>query len=391
MACRRLATLNCSGCTLSINADGNIVSFGNSHYGAHGHQNKVIFPPQVIPTLKNITVIASNGFHSVCLDYEGNVYTFGSNKSGELGIGVKKETLKCTHIPQKVNLPPCMQVACGSNCTLCLTEEGLVFSFGNNDYGQLGLGNTRDYNTPQRIESLKDIEFIECAESHVFCKSKIDEVFCWGLNSYGQLGLEHIDNQNIPALCSSISKKGIIDIKCGNAHTLVLTSNGDVLSSGDNDKGQLGRDIVEYASSFQKIEDLSKITRIECGDQHSVCINTKHEFFVFGWNRFGQLGLGDTNSRKQPIKHPSLSNIIDVSSNGRSTFVKTINNEIFAFGDNGFSQLGIEADSGSDNEYAQFGIVLGHNGETIPIRVFQDNEDIWSSNIGKSNAKSARK
>ena len=75
------------------------------------------------------------------------------------------------------------------------------------------------------------------------------------------------------------------------------------------------------------------------------------------------------------MKHPSLSNIIDISNGGLRSFVKTSNNEIYAFGNNYFSQLGIKT----------------KDKQITPIRVFEDNEDIWFSNINKSKAKSARK
>ena len=77
----------------------------------------------------------------------------------------------------------------------------------------------------------------------------------------------------------------------------------------------------------------------------------------------------------KPIKHPSLSNIIDISSGGNHSFVKTSNNEIYAFGYNDYSQLGIKTKD---------------NYQITPIRVFEDNEDIWFSNINKSKQKSAR-
>ena len=76
-----------------------------------------------------------------------------------------------------------------------------------------------------------------------------------------------------------------------------------------------------------------------------------------------------------PMKHPSLSNIIDISKGGNNTFVKTSNNEIYAFGYNQYSQLGIKTEN---------------RNQITPIRVFEDNEDIWFSNINKSKAKSAR-
>ena len=106
-----------------------------------------------------------------------------------------------------------------------------------------------------------------------------------------------------------------------------------------------------------------------------MCIDSSNDLYVFGYNVYGQLGLGDTKHRYKPIKHPSLSNIIDISKGGKNTFVKTSNNEIYAFGYNNSSQLGIKTE---------------HDNQITPIRVFEDNEDIWFSNINKSKAKSAR-
>ena len=86
--------------------------------------------------------------------------------------------------------------------------------------------------------------------------------------------------------------------------------------------------------------------------------------------------MGDTEIRYKPILHPTLSNIIDISSGGFHTFVKTIDNKIYGFGYNKYSQLGIKT---------------SEDHQLTPIQVFQDNEDIWHSNIAKNKQKSARK
>ena len=185
---------------------------------------------------------------------------------------------------------------------MCLSENGEVYSFGYNGNGQLGLGNNQYFCSPQLIESLKDVEFIACGGFHTFCKTINNDIYSWGFNNYGQLGLVCTENKNTPILCSSLSNEDVIDIKCGDEHTLVLTSNGDVLSCGSNTDGQSGRETD--LTSFQIIEDLSDIIKIECGDIHSICIDINNDLYFFGYNYFGQLGLGDTDNRNKPIKHP---------------------------------------------------------------------------------------
>ena len=237
------------------------------------------------------------------------------------------------------------------------------------------MGNYESYNTPHKIESIKDVKFIECGERTIFCKLKNGEFYCWGYNEYGQLGLGDTTNQNSPVMCLSLSNVDVADIRCGYSHTLVLTSNGDVLSCGSNDFGQLGRRINEYSPSFELIPTLSEIIRIENGWYHSMCIDTNNDFHVFGFNRQFQLGLGDNDCCEDPFKHTLLSNIIDISKGSEHTLVKTSNNEIYAFGDIELTNLGL-----SEASYTM-----------TPIRVFEGNEDIWYSNINKSKAKSARK
>ena len=368
MALRSVSTIVCSDdFTVCINNEQNVVSFGRSDYGAHGHEEINVFPPKIISSLNHIISISVGDNHCVCLDNDGNVYTFGNNNDGQLGIGIDKD-LEYTSIPQKVNLPPCAQISCGLSNNVCLSESREVYSFG-------AFASSICY-YPELIYPWKDVEFIECGGFHVFYKTLNNEIYCWGFNDYGQLGLENNTKQDAPILCSSLSNEDIVDIKCGDYFTLVLTLNGDVLSCGYNEEGQLGRETSDkYSSSFAKIEDLPEITRIECGLYHSLCIDVYNDLYVFGENRFGQLGLGDTNNRYKPIKHPSLSNIIDVSKGGCHTFVKISNNEIYAFGNNEYSQLGIKTE---------------HEDQLTPIRVFEDNEDIWYSNINKSKAKSAR-
>ena len=372
------ATLLCNDsfpnrCTMVISNDKDVYSYGKQEKGVLGLEESLVLSPTKIPLLKNIKAVEC-GYQTVCLDFDGNVFTFGGNFYGQLGVGKDKNVLLCTHIPQKVDLPPIKQISCGNDFVMCLSECGELFSFGENLQGQLGLGNNNYYNSPQKVPYFGDIEFIVCGGNYSVCKT-IDDVYVWGDNGLGQLGFSNIIKCNAPIKCIEWPSD-IIDIKCGSCHTLVLTSTGSVYSCGYN-KGQLGRNTnaITYSTSLEQIKELSVIVRIECGICHSLCIDIYHNLYVFGCNQFGQLGLGDTESRCKPVKHPTLSNIIDISRGGCRTLVKTSDNEIYGFGYNDYSQLGIKTDSPN---------------QLTPIRIFQDKEDIWCSSIYKSKAKSAR-
>ena len=221
-----------------------------------------------------------------------------------------------------------------------------------------------------------EIDFIKCGLNHVICKSMSDEIYVWGDGTRGQLGSGEFVTYTKPRKCTNWLDDGdVIDIKCCINSTFVLCSNLFVYYCGW--KLDFFSNRTPRAGVLERIEELSEIIRIECGREYVMCIDSNSDFYVYGFNREGQLGLGDNVLRNKPIKHPSLSNIIDISSGGNHTFVKTSNNEIYAFGDNKYSQLGIKTE-----HYNQF--------QHTPIRVFEDNEDIWFSNINKSKQKSAR-
>ena len=357
-----------SGITLSITTEGNLHVLGTHTKKGHGFKDVNVFPPKIIPGLKNIKAIACGYSHTCCLDEDGKVYMFGSNKNGELGVGKKKPILDCTHEPQKMDLPSIRQISCGIHHTVCLSEQGDVYSFGRCSY------NLCDY--PKKIESLKNVDFIECGGNFTICRTVKGDIYSWGGNKYGQLGNGTYNGESSPYHCYKWPKD-IVDIKCGDSHTLVLTSSQEVYSCGNNNQFQIGRTTGGYTYSpiLRKVDALSEILRIECGEYHSMCIDANYDLYVFGSNTYGQLGLGDSSYAQEITKHTLLSNIIDISKGGNHSFIKTSNNEIYAFGNNDNSQLGIK----TEDEI-----------QLIPIRVFEDNEDIWVSNTNKPKPKSAR-
>ena len=365
------------GYSISISQSYEVFCFGNlpKEFGE-------VKQPILLP-IQNIKSIAGNIPDLKCLDFDGNVFIVGK-KNIFSGFQAPEINLSPTKVE---GLPFIKEIYTATGFTICLAETGDVYYFGK-IYKKFTFPFTNEDAPlpPKRFSSLKDIDLVSCGTDFTIFKNVNGDIFVFGDNSRGQLGTTNTKCHEEPFLCSHWPNN-IIDIRCGNSHTLALTSNQEVYSCGHNGYGQLAR-ITEENSGFRwykqdeqfscnlkKIEELPEITRIECGCYHVICIDINNNLYVFGSNGDGQLGLGDTDDRNKPIKHPLLSNIIDISKGGFYSFVKTSNNEIYAFGDNRYSQLGIKT---------------VHEEQITPIRVFEDNEDIWFSNINKSKQKSAR-
>lgn len=149
---------------------------------------------------------------------------------------------------------------CGDVHTLVLSDKGEVYSFGGGSYGQLGLGPINNMPLdpdrfpympiPTKIESLCEINIaaIAAGDLHSMAIDNKGRLFAWGSATCGRLGLEYITyipkegdvNCSEPQLVEFFSNMKVLDVGCGEAHTLVLVEGGIVYSFGDNSLGQLG-------------------------------------------------------------------------------------------------------------------------------------------------------
>ena len=293
MTTRVLSTMICydyqlfdfgiTGYTVCINSSGEVLQFGETGIEDLNlndcTQTKLIISP-LLTSLESITSVDCGKEHIACLSSYGDVFVIGSNSYGQRGIGPV-----LTNEPVKVDLPPIQQLSCGSSFTLCLSEDGYLYSFGYNNFGQLGIGpnnlNIKYCQKPQKIESLKDVEFVVCGCTFVFCKTMDNTVYCWGNNTFGQLGIGNLDKKYSPYECLHCPED-VIDIKCGSDHTILLTSNQKIYSCGYNQFGQIGRETDGDCSTLlNRIEDLSEIIRIECGDYYTMCIDIYNRLYVF--------------------------------------------------------------------------------------------------------------
>jgi hypothetical protein len=158
----------------------------------------------------NIIDIKCGAFHTLVLTSSGEVYAWGVNSMGQIGIDYLDENLT----PAKVIGFECEKIhmiSCGYQHSLALTVGGRVFSWGNNEFGQLGIEGIPKSYEPKHIE-LEDliINKISCGRNHSLLLSKEGVIYTFGDNSYGQLGNRNEEKQSIPVKINHKNK--FIDI-----------------------------------------------------------------------------------------------------------------------------------------------------------------------------------
>uniref|UniRef100_A0A8I5NTH4 E3 ubiquitin-protein ligase HERC2 n=3 Tax=Papio anubis TaxID=9555 RepID=A0A8I5NTH4_PAPAN len=266
----------------ALTVDGKVFSWGEGDDGKLGHFSRMnCDKPRLIEALKTkrIRDIACGSSHSAALTSSGELYTWGLGEYGRLGHGDNTTQLK----PKMVKVllgHRVIQVACGSRDaqTLALTDEGLVFSWGDGDFGKLGRGGSEGCNIPQNIERLngQGVCQIECGAQFSLALTKSGVVWTWGKGDYFRLGHGSDVHVRKPQVVEGLRGKKIVHVAVGALHCLAVTDSGQVYAWGDNDHGQQGNGTTTVNRKPTLVQGLEgqKITRVACGSSHSVAWTT---------------------------------------------------------------------------------------------------------------------
>lgn len=182
-----------------------------------------------------------------------------------------------------------------------------VYSFGRNDFGQLGSGDTIDRKLPSLVESLRGqrVTSLACGQYHTVISTVEIGVQSCGKNDYGQLGVESTEFQpNLVRVRGALEGATVKHLRCGYYHTIVLAVGGHVLGFGRNDYGQLGLGHTTQRVFGPKLIEGAEgkgVYRVSAGCYHTVLIGADGMLHVFGRNHHGQLGTGDTSERHAPF------------------------------------------------------------------------------------------
>ncbi|MEE6488184.1 hypothetical protein FKM82_015154 [Ascaphus truei] len=298
------------GCrhTVFVLDDGTVYTCGCNDLGQLGHDKGRKKPEQVgALDAQNIISVSCGEAHTLALNDKGQVFSWGLATDGQLGLPGVEEYTRVPRNIKSLSEIQIVQVACGHHHSLALSKASDVYAWGQNRYGQLGLGyELKKESAPRQIKSLSGIPFSQIAAggAHSFALTLSGAVFGWGRNKFGQLGLNDETDRYVPTLLKSLRSQKIIYISCGEDHTAAQTKEGGVFTFGAGGYGQLGHNSTSNEVNPRKVFELmgSFVAQIACGRQHTLAfVPSTGRLFSFGLGGNGQLGTGSTCNRKSPF------------------------------------------------------------------------------------------
>ncbi|XP_068258816.1 E3 ISG15--protein ligase HERC5-like isoform X2 [Nyctibius grandis] len=213
-----------------------------------------------------------------------------------------------TRLVKEIGTQDIVQIACGDQHAMALSRGGELFSWGQNAHGQLGVGSqTSLIPQPQMVERLKGIALAQIAAggAHSAAVSLSGAVYSWGKNDFGQLGLGDTEDRDCPSYVGALEHWKTMFISCGADHTAVLSKEGLVCTFGAGGAGQLGHNCTRNELMPRVVAELwgARVSQVACSRQHTlVYVPSLDEVYLFGSGEDGQ--LGDERKPNQLIPLP---------------------------------------------------------------------------------------
>ena len=365
----------------ALHEDSTVSCWGDNWYGQLGNGQSTgdrqdnsadSSVPVKVLGIANATAIASTSKHSCALRENGTISCWGNKRSGKLGNRKSRDDGAASHssVPVEVaGITDATAIAAGQDHSCAAHRSGTVSCWGNNYNGQLGNGQSQDYENrsasyrygpyswvPTGVVDITDATAVTAGGEHSCALREGGTISCWGNNWHGQLGngqggtddagFAEIENDFYSPLPVDVT--GITDataITTGRIHTCALHRTGAVSCWGDTGQGQLGngQSGYIYASPVpQAVVGITDATAIAAGAEHSCALHEGGSLSCWGANWYAQLDTGQNEedaSSSVPVRVEGITDTAAIFSSSDSCTLHE-DGTISCWGNNWYGQLG---------------------------------------------------
>lgn len=332
-----------------LSSGGQTASGTSSPIVVTGLTNGVSYTFQVFATNSYGPSAFSATSGSATPEPSGNLYSFGTNNYGQMGDG----TVNPKSSPVQVGaLTTWKTVSIYSNSSMATKSDGTLWTWGQNDYGQLGQNNKVYRSSPTQVGALTNWLNVSCGGDTMAAIKTDGTLWTWGNNSNGQLGLSDANSRSSPVQVGALTNWSYVSIS--SSRLTVLKTDGTLWAAGainmlggigsKSSPTQIGADTWSYANS---------------GHGNIGLIKSNGTLWLTGSNTYGQLGLNNTTYYSSPKQVGALTTWSKISFNRSSgeasaAGVKT-DGTLWTWGSATVGRLGNNTNSGGVSSPVQIG------------------------------------
>lgn len=328
-----------------LQEDGSLWLWGPNRSGEVGNESldEVLEPVRVAEGIAKVDQgfdLLYNDAHTLALDKEGTLWSWGSNSMGQLANGQAENRLKPRAVVREV-----ADMAAGSRHTLVLTEQGSLWGWGGNDHGQLGAKTWQDESQPRRV--LEDVYRIKAVAAEgfrahgstfegsgrSFALQEDGRLWAWGYNNFGQLGDGTKATRPQPQRVMDEVRK----VDTAGGFSLFLKEDGGLWGSGYNRFAQLAdydpSDVLAPRLLLDEVEDMA------AGTFHVLALREDGSVWSWGNHSVGQLGYSEAVERQpsgapEPLPVYGLTNIVAVAAGHSQSLALQEDGTLWSWGTN---------------------------------------------------------
>lgn len=349
---RRVLQVSCGAQhTIALRDDGCVFTWGKGADGRLGHRGvNSVDTPKLLAAFQtsadqSVVQVCAGHSHSMALDRQGKVWTWGNRNWGKLGHPDLQRTESHQIVPRHVegitrddslgnSKEGVVSIHCNADHSLAITNTQRLFVWGRNQYGKTGLGEHADDNywAPQEVPGLQHVIRAVCGLNHTVAVTASGGVYAWGLATNFKCGVAPDKGQSCFRSPNKIAffdaDKGVYKdfveghntfasrkfrpqaVAVGDAHSLALCEGSQLVSWGSNKFGQLGTGQLSNSDRpiplLRFLDENVFVRQIACGANHSLALASNGLMFSWGDNSHGQLGLSIRDNARTPLPIKSL-------------------------------------------------------------------------------------
>ena len=268
-----------------------------------------------------LTTLSVGARHAAAIKNDGTLWLWGTNDYGQIGNGTQEDQDEPVEVLDDV-----ISVSCGRNHTMAIKSDGSLWGWGENLYGQIGTGdNTDAYMSPVKI--MDDVVSVVSGDMLTMAIKSDNTMWAWGNNGFGEFG----DGQESQSFSPAEIMPNVGLVSVGYGYNMALKTDGTLWTW----KSKCGQG-EGYNNIPIKI--MSNVISISAGSFNNMAIKSDGSLWAWGFNWQGNLGDGTTNDSDIPIK--ILSNIISVTTSGGHGLAIKSDDSLWSWGFNESGELG---------------------------------------------------